>query len=195
MQPDGNPYLPSGTQIMGGAATMSAQSMIVYDPIRGQPQSGVPGVASFGNLAVADGAHGLALDYAANLTITFANPMRVFGGYFAHDLMYPNYPGGGFNNTPIYVSFLDANGNIVGSTSFDYNHPYFYGAGTGPLDWHGWQSDVAFSSVSFNRQRFAMDGLQASAVPEPSTYIAGALLLLPFGASAMRYLRNRKHNS
>jgi hypothetical protein len=30
-------------------------------------------------------------------------------------------------------------------------------------------------------------------VPEPSTVIAGALLLLPFGASTLRCLRNRKH--
>jgi len=29
-------------------------------------------------------------------------------------------------------------------------------------------------------------------IPEPSTYLAGALLLAPFGASAIRSLRNRK---
>jgi hypothetical protein len=34
--------------------------------------------------------------------------------------------------------------------------------------------------------------LTIGAVPEPSTVVAGALLLLPFGASAMRVLRNRK---
>jgi hypothetical protein len=31
-----------------------------------------------------------------------------------------------------------------------------------------------------------------SAVPEPSTYLAGALLLLPFGSSAIRLLRKNK---
>lgn len=31
-----------------------------------------------------------------------------------------------------------------------------------------------------------------TAVPEPSTYIAGALLLLPFGASTLRVLRNKR---
>jgi hypothetical protein len=35
--------------------------------------------------------------------------------------------------------------------------------------------------------------LTPAVVPEPSTYIAGALLLLPFGAQAVRRLRNRKH--
>jgi len=29
-------------------------------------------------------------------------------------------------------------------------------------------------------------------VPEPSTYIAGALLLLPFGVSALRSLRRKQ---
>ena len=31
-----------------------------------------------------------------------------------------------------------------------------------------------------------------TAVPEPSTYIAGALLLLPFGVSALRSLRRKQ---
>jgi hypothetical protein len=33
---------------------------------------------------------------------------------------------------------------------------------------------------------------EASPVPEPTTYIAGALLLLPFGLQGIRHLRNRK---
>jgi hypothetical protein len=43
--------------------------------------------------------------------------------------------------------------------------------------------------------RFASnDGFEewATVVPEPTTMIAGALLLLPFGASTLRVLRNRK---
>lgn len=34
--------------------------------------------------------------------------------------------------------------------------------------------------------------LEATPVPEPSTCIAGALLLLPFGASAVRKLRSSR---
>ncbi len=34
--------------------------------------------------------------------------------------------------------------------------------------------------------------VEATAVPEPSTFIAGALLSLPFGVQGVRYLRNRK---
>jgi hypothetical protein len=38
---------------------------------------------------------------------------------------------------------------------------------------------------------FWMDDVQLSAVPEPSTIIAGALMLLPFGAGAARQLRKK----
>lgn len=34
--------------------------------------------------------------------------------------------------------------------------------------------------------------LEGVAVPEPSTFVAGALLALPFGVQGVRYLRNRK---
>ncbi len=37
-----------------------------------------------------------------------------------------------------------------------------------------------------------IDNIQVAAVPEPSTFIAGALLALPFGVQGIRYLRNRK---
>jgi large repetitive protein len=37
-----------------------------------------------------------------------------------------------------------------------------------------------------------VDNVSLEVVPEPTTMIAGALLLLPFGASAIRILRNRK---
>lgn len=38
------------------------------------------------------------------------------------------------------------------------------------------------------------DTLPIAAVPEPATYLAGALLLLPFGVHGIRYFRNRKHS-
>jgi hypothetical protein len=39
---------------------------------------------------------------------------------------------------------------------------------------------------------FAVDDISLTAVPEPTTMIAGALLLLPFGASTLRMLRKRR---
>jgi hypothetical protein len=38
----------------------------------------------------------------------------------------------------------------------------------------------------------SFDFTSSAAVPEPSTYIAGLLLLLPFGLQGMRYLRRQK---
>lgn len=38
---------------------------------------------------------------------------------------------------------------------------------------------------------FAVDDISVIAVPEPTTMVAGALLLLPFGASTLRVFRRR----
>jgi hypothetical protein len=42
-----------------------------------------------------------------------------------------------------------------------------------------------------NGNDFALDDISLVAVPEPTTMVAGALLLLPFGASSLRILRKR----
>jgi hypothetical protein len=42
-----------------------------------------------------------------------------------------------------------------------------------------------------NGNDFVLDDISVTAVPEPTTMIAGALLLLPFGASTLRILRKR----
>jgi len=39
---------------------------------------------------------------------------------------------------------------------------------------------------------FALDNISLTAVPEPTTIISGALLLLPFGASTLRILRRKQ---
>jgi hypothetical protein len=43
-----------------------------------------------------------------------------------------------------------------------------------------------------NQGRTYAIGVDVSTVPEPTTMIAGALLLLPFGASTLRMLRKRQ---
>jgi len=48
-------------------------------------------------------------------------------------------------------------------------------------------------NLAYNGNDFALDDISITAVPEPTTIIAGALLLLPFGASTLRLIRdNRK---
>jgi hypothetical protein len=46
--------------------------------------------------------------------------------------------------------------------------------------------------VNYYANDFALDDISLVAVPEPTTMIAGALLLLPFGASAARILRRNR---
>ena len=55
---------------------------------------------------------------------------------------------------------------------------------------------IEFNSVGLNKGGYdvGLDNISISdaAVPEPSTYIAGALMLLPFGLQGIRHLRSRK---
>jgi hypothetical protein len=46
--------------------------------------------------------------------------------------------------------------------------------------------------VNYYANDFALDNISLTAVPEPTTMIAGALLLLPFGASTVRILRRNR---
>jgi hypothetical protein len=61
------------------------------------------------------------------------------------------------------------------------------GANYADFTWASFSNDDTHTrgAVNFNQTITA-------AVPEPSTFIAGALLLLPFGARGIRYLRNQK---
>lgn len=52
---------------------------------------------------------------------------------------------------------------------------------------------ISFNGVAADNQKYiGLDNVDVEAVPEPATMIAGALLLLPFGASAFRIIRNRR---
>jgi hypothetical protein len=57
-------------------------------------------------------------------------------------------------------------------------------AGTGPIS-------VLDLNTLPNGNDFALANISLVAVPEPTTMVAGALLLLPFGASTLRILRRR----
>jgi hypothetical protein len=51
---------------------------------------------------------------------------------------------------------------------------------------------IAFNGVGADNQKYVgLDNVVVTPVPEPTTMIAGALLLLPFGASTLRILRRR----
>jgi hypothetical protein len=52
---------------------------------------------------------------------------------------------------------------------------------------------ISFDGVGADNQKYiGLDNVDVEAVPEPATVIAGLLLLLPFGASALRIIRNSR---
>lgn len=62
--------------------------------------------------------------------------------------------------------------------------------------WTATSTSAGFTAIYDNNtvaqgNDFALDDISLVAVPEPTTMIAGALLLLPFGASALRIVRRK----
>jgi hypothetical protein len=52
---------------------------------------------------------------------------------------------------------------------------------------------ITFNGVGADNQKYVgLDNVIVTAVPEPTTIIAGVLLLLPFGASTLRLLRGKQ---
>jgi hypothetical protein len=105
----------------------------------------------------------------------------------------------------VFVRIKDQFGNIIAT-------PFSFSSGTdirpgNSTAWMNWQweatsdamftielglvtGDAQFSSTAyFDAVRVSPD---VAPVPEPSTYLAGVLLIVPFGSSTLRYLRNRK---
>ncbi len=117
-------------------------------------------------------------------TFAFDRPLTDFGGYFATGV----FVTGDYNQNGLKVTYIDANGNVVGT---DTRTPTSLIAL--PLTWLGWHSDTAFTTVEISVPGgfYMMDSLQVQAVPEPSTVIAGALLLVPFAFSKFQGIRKK----
>lgn len=58
--------------------------------------------------------------------------------------------------------------------------------------WNVLRISLIIDSFGGNNRDFDINSVNVSAVPEPTTMVAGALLLLPFGASAIRKLRKNR---
>jgi hypothetical protein len=77
---------------------------------------------------------------------------------------------------------LGSNGSIVPGNQFEYGTAYV-----------NIFSDVPFNKViATSNPDYAFEFDNVAVVPEPTTMIAGALLLLPFGASTLRMLRKHR---
>jgi len=103
-----------------------------------------------------------------------------------HNLYYTGLLGAGsFNGWIVTIlsgeTFLSATAN--GSSDFNPNGISIVG---------GNKLHVDYASVSVLPGKKSIIDIQTAAVPEPSTYFAGALLALPFGLQGIRWLRNRK---
>jgi hypothetical protein len=71
------------------------------------------------------------------------------------------------------------------------NSPFTAGGGISvTMGWNGGVNEGYVNDVSINGTTYDFEA--AAPVPEPTTIIAGALLLLPFGASALRILRKKQ---
>jgi len=75
------------------------------------------------------------------------------------------------------------------NSSISQHNPVVLGSGTFVITIPGITPQSVISDVVF---QFGTSGTEVPSVPEPGTVLAGALLLLPFGASAVRILRRRK---
>ena len=92
---------------------------------------------------------------------------------------------GGANLTGGHTLSINNNGDILTGTFLDPN-------GTISMD-HSVLNGRLFGGDTHNEQIVSGSLINAPppAVPEPTTFIAGALLLLPFGASTLRILRRK----
>ena len=96
-------------------------------------------------------------------------------------------PAGVFDaNNQVYLppsgQFLDQYGLLFSDATSEFN---LWGNGNGTYTLYGWTPDTGYSPT-------AVGAATLTPVPEPTTMLAGALLLLPFGASTIRIIRNRR---
>jgi len=88
--------------------------------------------------------------------ISFSQPVSAFGAYWGSGVNCS------FPDAASILTFLDVNGNEIGSDSF------FYG-GDGTLTWHGYAFATPvrtiFRTADDGQEGFAVDGLQATVAP------------------------------
>lgn len=163
-------YLSNPTEIFGGNATISNGCMCIY-----QPDAGATWWLDATSTNVADGEKGMGLNNIDQTAyISFKSPVDSFGAYWAAI----------FGNT-VSLTFYDVSGRAFDTESFDY--PGIIGNnGCADLEWHGWNSEIPVSGISYTGDYVAIDGLQANPVPEPSSFLALAGGLFGFAGGLVR---------
>jgi len=159
--------LPGPVDIFGGAATVNdnlANTLVIATSVASADSDWVSLLPYDGFL--------MGLVPTGWATFEFDTPVTQFGGYFGSAAI---HSGGG-------VTFFDANGDSIGSASFDV--PVL------EWTWFGWESEVPIASMIIRASEnpsapLVFDNLQMTMVPAP-----GALALLACGLFAARRRRN-----
>lgn len=191
---DSKPLGALSGSILGGAGTLSAGGDVEAG---GGPYGGAGGSQFY--------AVGAQSGNAGPVTLTLTTPQKYFGMW---------WPAGDAQNT---LSFFDSADNLLANYTVatilaglpaGYNGNPNNGANTGEkyayLNFTATGTDsikkVVFGNNGSVGTGYEMDNFSitdqsitppGTVVPEPSTYIAGALLLLPFGFRFVRNLRSR----
>jgi len=132
-----------------------------------------------GQLNIFDGVNTLTGNVTWNQIHIVSNGQGGIADSLSVNLTGINYTGA---NADLLALASTPNGNLNISFQFSGSDPsltsLFAGSGTQSVSYSGSVSSVA-----------------SSAVPEPSTVVAGMLLLLPFGVSTLRILRKHKQSN
>jgi hypothetical protein len=140
-------FIPDGTSILGGIATISGCCMVAEHNFVMCSVIGVP----------SDGTILMEQDRPEELVIiSFSQPVSAFGAYWGSGLHC------GFGDAASVLTFQDVNGNVIGSDMFLYQ-------GNGTLQWHGYAFATPVRTItrtaSDGQEGLAMDGLQATVSP------------------------------
>ena len=125
------------------------------------------------------------LDFSVNLALNGGQTFQFFLNGPASA-----YPSGGYVNSFLLAS----NAGLSGSTQQGANGEFLYLAPDGTVEtWYsGTGGGTSGWGPGWNKNTDANVQVFGTAIPEPSTVVAGALLLLPFGVSTLRMLRKSR---
>jgi hypothetical protein len=140
-------FIPDGTSILGGIATISGCCMFTSNRF---VMCSVIGRPSDGTILMAQDRP------EALVTISFSQPVSAFGAYWGSG--FRCY----FGDAATILTFEDVYGNVIGSDRFVYG-------GNGTLTWHGYAFAAPVKTIirtaADGQEGFAMDGLQATVAP------------------------------
>jgi hypothetical protein len=131
---------------------------------------------------------GAALDIADQTAFINISPVKLGPGlYSVVTVTSSDYNSGFYNPSPSTVTFNNLNG-ALSSGSYD-----IWSTGTnlgGTLS--GMQTTGPGTAYPWNLPVFGAGTFLATPVPEPTTVVAGVLMLFPLGASTVKILKNRR---